>query len=81
MAAAMTSPPRCSPTWAVATFLGQWTAVAVALQRTGADGYATSSSAERKPVRAAVAVAVASFRTLATSGSGRAGAATGGDAP
>jgi predicted TIM-barrel enzyme len=41
-------------------------AVADALARTGADGYATGSSAERTAVRAAVAAAVAAFRELPT---------------
>jgi len=48
--------------------LGDPTAVAAALARTGADGYATGSSAERTPVFAAVRDAVAAFRALRTRG-------------
>lgn len=48
--------------------LGDPAAVEVALARTGADGYVTGSSAERTPVRTAVAAAVAAFRALPTTG-------------
>jgi predicted TIM-barrel enzyme len=44
--------------------LGDPPAVAAALARTGADGYATGSSAERTPVFAAVRDAVAAFRAI-----------------
>jgi len=44
--------------------LGDPPAVAAALARTGADGYATGSSAERTPVFAAVRDAVAAFRAV-----------------
>ena len=42
--------------------------VAEALAATGADGYATGSSAERGPVLAGVRDAVAAFRRLRTTG-------------
>jgi predicted TIM-barrel enzyme len=44
--------------------LGDPNAVAAALGRTGADGYATGSSAERTPVFAAVRDTVAAFRAV-----------------
>ena len=44
--------------------LGDPASVAAALARTGADGYATGSSAERAPVFAAVRDAVAAFRSI-----------------
>ena len=44
--------------------LGDPAAVGAALLQTGADGYATGSSAERTPVFAAVRDAVRAFRDL-----------------
>jgi predicted TIM-barrel enzyme len=44
--------------------LGDPTTVGTALLETGADGYATGSSAERTPVFAAVRDAVRAFRDL-----------------
>jgi predicted TIM-barrel enzyme len=52
-------------------------AVASALVATGADGYATGSSAERGPVFGAVRDAVAGFRALRTTGPGARGSGRG----
>jgi predicted TIM-barrel enzyme len=61
--------------------LGDPATVGAALTATGADGYATGSSAERTPVRAAVARAVGGFRGLATTAGAGPSAGRMGDTP